>query len=337
MIVTLEAAASREHVDHVVALLKEMGADSYVVETSRLPVIEVLGSARVDRARLEAAPMVSRVLDRAFPLLAGDRQPGEQTDEISLGPGATIGGQRLAVIAGPCSVESRGQLLEIAAAAKEAGAVGLRGGAFKPRTTPYSFQGLGESGLEILAEAREETGLAIVTEVMCCEQVDLVARYADVFQVGSRNMHNSHLLNSVGRQDKPVLLKRGWSSTLEELLMAAEYVMQAGNEKVMLCERGIRTHETHTRNTLDLSIVPAVKAKSRLPIVVDPSHGTGRRDLVIPMSKAAVACGADGLLVEIHVAPDAAWSDAAQTVDVDGFFLMMKELKEIAAVCGREL
>jgi 3-deoxy-7-phosphoheptulonate synthase len=281
--------------------------------------------------------MVDRVVSRSDPILAADRKPDDQTREVPLGCRASVGVRKLAVIAGPCSVESRTQLLEIAAAVKEAGAVALRGGAFKPRTSPYSFQGHGERGLELLALAREETGLAIVTEVLTSEHVGLVARYADVLQVGSRSMHDTHLLTTVGRQDKPVLLKRGWSATLEEFLFAAEYILLEGNRNVILCERGIRTQEEYVRNTLALSIVPEIKRVSTLPIIVDPSHGTGRSHLVAPMSYAAAACGADGLLVEVHTAPDQAWSDGFQALTPEQFAAMMKRLKQFADAAEREL
>jgi 3-deoxy-7-phosphoheptulonate synthase len=281
--------------------------------------------------------MVDRLLDRGQPLLAACRQPGDRTAEVPLGAHARIGGRKLGIIAGPCSVESQQQLLEIAGAVKEAGATGLRGGVFKPRTCPYSFQGIGEPGLEMLARAREETGLAIVTEVMCPEQVELVSRYADVLQVGSRSMHSSPLLTAVGRQEKPVLLKRGWCATLEELLLAAEYIMHAGNRQVILCERGIRSLEEYVRNTLALAVVAEVKQRSTLPIIVDPSHGTGRSHLVTPMSYAAVACGADGLLIEAHIDPAAAWSDGEQSLDLDQFRTLMRGLKAFAEAADREL
>ncbi len=338
MIVVMKPRCSEESLDHVVRLLGEMGTEPCVINNSGQKVVEVLGkSDRLDSNRLESAPMVERVLENAEPILAANRKPGDRTCEVPLGANATVGGKKLAVIAGPCSVETQSQLMEIAAAAKEAGAVALRGGAFKPRTSPYSFQGLGERGLEMLALAREETGLAIVTEVMHGELVDLVAKYADVLQVGSRNMHNSHLLLAVGRQSKPVLLKRGWSATLEEFLQAAEYVMQGGNRNVILCERGIRTHETYVRNTLALAVVPEIKLRSTLPIIVDPSHGTGRSQLVAPMSNAALACGADGLLIEVHGAPPQAWSDGSQSLDPDQFHALMQGLRPFAQACGREL
>jgi len=274
------------------------------------------------------------VLDKADPIRAMKRHPGEPTREIPLGTSGTIGGREIAVIAGPCSVESRNQVMEIAAAVKEAGCTALRGGAFKPRTSPYSFQGLGEEGLELLALAREATGLAIVTEVMTPEDADLVAKYADVFQVGSRSMHVTPILTAVGRQRKPVLLKRGWSATLSEFLLAAEYIMKLGNEDVILCERGIRTHETFTRNTLALAVVPEVKRISTLPIVVDPSHGTGRRHLVAPMSNAAVACGADGLIIEVHRDPDNAWTDGEQSLDFQQLRELTAGLRPFAEATG---
>jgi 3-deoxy-7-phosphoheptulonate synthase len=248
-----------------------------------------------------------------------------------------LGSQRIGVVAGPCAVESRAQLLETAHAVKEAGAIGLRGGAFKPRTSPYSFQGLGEEGLEYLAEAREETGLAVVTEVMSIGHVELVGRYADVIQIGARNMHNFMLLSAAGKAARPVLLKRGWAATMDELLLAAEYIIAAGNEQVILCERGIRTFEEHTRNTLSLATVPALKQVTHLPVMVDPSHGTGHAYLVAPMCRAAVACGADGLLVEVHPDPEHAESDGAQSLTPEAFARVMAEVARLAEAVGRSL
>jgi 3-deoxy-7-phosphoheptulonate synthase len=338
MIVIMKPQSTIDDVGNVVRLLKAMGSVDCILGGTERRVVEVRGlGSRFDRAVLENAPMVEQVLDGAGPIHAADRQEGEQTHEIRLGTGATIGGRKIAVIAGPCSVETQGQLLEIAHAVREAGAIGLRGGAFKPRTTPYSFQGLGERGLEMLALAREQTGLAIVTEVMSRDQVELVAKYADVLQVGSRNMHCSPLLTAVGQQEKPVLLKRGWSATLDEFLNAAEYIMQGGNKHVILCERGIRTFETYVRNTLALSVVPETKRLSRLPIIVDPSHGTGRTHLVGPMSNAAIGCGADGLLIEVHHEPDRAWSDAEQSLGIAQFRAMIKNLERFVAAAGREV
>lgn len=338
MIVVMDPNSSREQIERVVQALHEMGASSHVIRAADRSVIELLEAGpRLDRARLASLPRVEQILERPVPILAVGRKPGERTRAVPLGPRAVVGGPRLAVIAGPCSVEDEGRLLETAAAVAEAGAVGLRGGAFKPRSSPYTFQGHEERGLEMLARAREKTGLAVVTEVMCPEHVSRVQPYADVLQVGSRNMHNTPLLNAVGAQRKPVLLKRGWSATLEEFLLAAEYVLSAGNPDVILCERGIRTHEEYVRNTLALAIVPEVKRISRLPIIVDPSHGTGRAHLVPPMCNAAIACGADGLLIEVHVSPDRAWSDGEQTLDLEQFRSVMANLQRLAQVCGREL
>jgi 3-deoxy-7-phosphoheptulonate synthase len=251
--------------------------------------------------------------------------------------GVRIGGGEIAVMAGPCSVESEEQLVSTARAVKASGAKILRGGAFKPRTSPYSFRGLAEEGLKLLALARQETGLPIVTEVMDPRQLDLVCRYADILQLGSRNMQNYFLLEEVGRCRKPVLLKRGMSSTIEELLFAAEYVMKGGNSSVMFCERGIRTFETSTRNTMDLNAVPLLKRISHLPVIVDPSHGTGHWWMVPPLSKAAIAVGADGLLVEVHCDPQKAWSDGSQTLRPDRFDQMMRELRPVALAVGANL
>jgi 3-deoxy-7-phosphoheptulonate synthase len=248
-----------------------------------------------------------------------------------------VGGDRIAVIAGPCSVESREQMMEAAHAVKAAGATMLRGGAFKPRTLPYSFQGLGEEGLRILAEAREETGLPVVTEAMAPEEVGLVEEYADVLQIGARNMQNYPLLKRVGRACKPVLLKRGLGSTIEELLGAAEYILHGGNPDVILCERGIRTFQKITRFTLDITAVPLLKEVSHLPVVVDPSHGTGHRELVAPMARAAVAAGADGLLIEVHPNPDEAKSDGAQSLRPEGFSSLMRELGPVARAIARSM
>ncbi len=338
MIVVMNPKSSDEHVGRIVDLLTQSGVDSFVVPGRNQKAVEVFGDTKaLDRSALQSAPMVERILDGGDPILASDRQPGDSTFEVPLGNGATIGGRKIGLIAGPCSVEGPDQILEIAKAVKQAGAVALRGGAFKPRTSPYTFQGHGESGLEMLARAREETGLAIVTEVMRCDHVELVAKYADVLQVGSRNMHHTHLLAAVGEQDRPVLLKRGWGATLQEFLLAAEYIMLQGNRNVILCERGIRSYETYVRNTLALAVVPEVKRLSRLPIIVDPSHGTGRSHLVTPMSNAAIACGADGLIIEVHSRPQAAWTDASQTLDCDQFTVLAQGLRAFAGASNRTL
>ena len=251
--------------------------------------------------------------------------------------GVKIGGKKIVVMAGPCSVESREMIIDTAHAVKEAGATILRGGAFKPRSSPYSFQGLGEEGLRYLAEAREQTGLAIITEVMGPDEVDLVGEYTDIFQVGARNTQNYTLLKALGKVNKPVFLKRGISGTLQELLMSAEYILSGGNMQVMLCERGIRTYETATRNTFDINAIPFLKGETHLPIVADPSHGTGKWDLVGAVAKAAVAAGADALMIEVHPDPARAWSDGAQSLTVDRFVKLMNELRPLAEAMGREL
>jgi 3-deoxy-7-phosphoheptulonate synthase len=338
MFVVMERDCSPQDIDRVLEILPSMEAVGHLSEGAEQCVIEVLEAGPgVDRERLEKLPAVARVLDDPQQVFMACHAPNKSTAEVPLGPRAVVGGKRLAVIAGPCSVEDEARLLETAQAVSAAGAVGLRAGAFKPRTAPYSFQGLGERGLEMLARVREQTGLAVVTEVMSVEQIDCVAAVADVLQVGSRNMDNTPLLRGLRKKGKPILLKRSWSATLEEFLLAAEYIRQGGNRHVILCERGIRTFEEYVRNTLALAIVPEVKRVSGLPIIVDPSHGTGKTHLVAPMCRAAVACGADGLLIEVHPSPERAWSDGGQSLDPAAFAEMMKELKNIAAACGREL
>ncbi len=337
MILALKPHCSPQDAESLVSTLEELGLSGYLIAGQSRMHVEVLGASEPSVGDLlKDNPLVEQVLENGALRLAAARVPGEQTREISLGRGVSIG-RRLAVLAGPCSVESPSQIVEVAQAVQEAGAVALRGGAFKPRTSPYSFQGHGERGLEWLALAREQTGLPVVTEVMRGEDVSLVAGYADVLQVGSRNMHNTTLLRAVGQQAKPVLLKRGWSATLEEFLWAAEYVLLEGNTKVILCERGIRTYETYVRNTLALAIVPEIKRISSLPILVDPSHGTGHAHLVAPMSYAAIACGADGLLVEVHSDPKRAWTDGPQTLDFAQFGAMMDGLRRFASAARREL
>lgn len=340
MIVVMQEGCTKEQVSHVVKLVREMRLKDHVIVGTERTVVAVIGDDRFkDRSVLESCPGVDRVVPILAPYKIASRQAHPEPSVIPVGGsmGATVGGKRVCVMAGPCSVEGRNQLLEIAHIVKEHGGTVLRGGAFKPRTNPYEFQGLGEKGLEILAEAREQTGLAIVTEVMSVDQVLLVARYADILQIGTRNMHNFNLLVAVGRTNKPVLLKRGWSSTLDEFLLAAEYIIQAGNPNVILCERGIRTHEEYVRNTLTLAMVPAVKRESHLPIVVDPAHGTGRAYMVPSMCRAAVAAGADGLMVEVHQDPEHALTDGAQSLTPDAFAQMMKETRAVAEAVGREL
>jgi 3-deoxy-7-phosphoheptulonate synthase len=271
---------------------------------------------------------------KPYKLVSREFHPGGTIIEVN---GHKIGGKRIHVMAGPCSVESQAQVLESAVPAKEAGATFLRGGAFKPRTSPYSFQGLGEEGLSFLARAREQTGLGIITEVLDPRDLDVVSRYADILQIGARNMQNFKLLTEVGKLGKPVMLKRGMSATIQEFLLSAEYIASEGNRKIILCERGIRTYETETRNTLDLSAVPVLKQLSHLPVFIDPSHGTGRWDLVAPMALAGIAAGADGLLIEVHSHPEMALSDGAQSLKPEKFAALMRDLKKVAAAVGREM
>ncbi|RLC74587.1 MAG: 3-deoxy-7-phosphoheptulonate synthase, partial [Chloroflexi bacterium] len=330
MIIIMRKDAAKEEIDKVVQRVEELGFRPHLSQGEERTIIGVIGDERRLEPhlfeRMEGVERTVRIL-RPFKLASRDFHP--QDTVISLN-GLRIGDRKVVVMAGPCAVESREQLLETARAVKAAGAHILRGGAFKPRTSPYSFQGLGLRGLELLAEAKAETGLPVVTEVMSPQEVPLVARYADILQIGTRNMQNYRLLEAVGQTSKPVLLKRGLMSTIEELLMAAEYILIQGNHKVMLCERGIRTFETYTRNTLDLSAVPLLKQLTHLPVIVDPSHGTGKWELVGPMAKAAIAAGADGLLIEVHPRPEEALSDGGQSLKPDKFAELMEELRRVA-------
>ncbi|MGC8561224.1 MAG: 3-deoxy-7-phosphoheptulonate synthase [Phycisphaerae bacterium] len=339
MIIVMELGATNQQVEHVTRLLREMGMREHVIVGTERTVVAALGDERkLDVGRMENVPGVEKVMPVLAPYKMASREVQRERSVIPLGGtlGGSVGGKKVGVIAGPCSVEDRTQLLELAHAVKEAGAVGLRGGAFKPRTSPYAFQGLGEKGLEILAEAREKTGLAVVTEVMSIDQVAMVGKYADVFQVGARNMQNYNLLWAVGEQRKPVLLKRGLSATLEEFLLAAEYIMSRGNNQVILCERGIRTFENYCRNTLPLAIVPEVHRVSHLPIVVDPSQGTGHAHLVPDMCRAAVAAGADGLIIECHSDPEHALTDGAQSITPGTLKSTMATLARIAEAIDRQ-
>jgi 3-deoxy-7-phosphoheptulonate synthase len=338
MIVVMKPGSTAAQVEHVVSLVKEMGLKEHVIVGTERTVVAVIGNDRnKDRSAFESVPGVDKVVPILAPYKMASREMKKERSVVAVGNKAGIGGTKIGVIAGPCSVESKQQTLEIAHAVKEAGAVGLRGGAFKPRTSPYAFQGLAEKGLQILAEAREQTGLAIVTEVMAVDQVKLVADYADVLQVGARNMQNFNLLNAVGESTKPVLLKRGMSATLEEFLLAAEYIMAKGNAQVMLCERGIRTYEEYVRNTLALAAVPELHRVSHLPVVIDPSQGTGKSHLVDSMCRAAVAAGADGLIIEVHNDPEHAMTDGAQSITPKQFEEMMKAIKRIALAVDREV
>jgi 3-deoxy-7-phosphoheptulonate synthase len=338
MIVVMKQNANPNQVEHVVKLVKEMGLKEHVIVGTERTVVAVIGNDRFkDRSVLESVDGVDKVVPILAPYKMASTEMKKERSVVALGSKASVGGLKVGVIAGPCSVESKQQTLEIAHAVKEAGAVGLRGGAFKPRTSPYAFQGLAEQGLKILAEAREQTGLAIVTEVMAVDQVKLVADYADVLQVGARNMQNFNLLNAVGESNKPVLLKRGMSATLEEFLLAAEYIMAKGNTQVMLCERGIRTYEEYVRNTLALAAIPELHRLSHLPVVIDPSQGTGKNHLVDSMCRAAVAAGADGLIIEVHNDPEHALTDGAQSITPGQFAEMMKAIRRIALAVDREV
>ncbi len=335
MIVVMNPGAGKEDVEKVTTKLKGMGYGVHLSTGENRTIIGVIGQRREEAAQaMEAMPEVERVvfISRPFKLAGRDFHPDDTVIEIG---DVVIGGPNLVLMAGPCAVESEEQLLEVAKTIKDAGAQIFRGGAYKPRTSPYSFQGLEKTGLEYLQKVREQTGLLIVTEVMDQFTVDEVAGCADIIQVGARNMQNYYLLRELGRIRKPVLLKRGLSATIEEWLMAAEYILSGGNYEVILCERGIRTFEPYTRNTLDLSAVPLVKQLSHLPIIVDPSHGTGLAGLVPAMSRAALAAGADGLMIEVHSNPQEALSDGPQSLRPDQFAALLKELKGVALSVGR--
>jgi len=337
MMVIMQEAATEEQVARVVARVEEVGASAHVSVGERVTVIGVLGDREeLTALPLEAMPGVERVVAilKPYKLVSREFRPVDTVVEVG---GVRLGGGHFCLIAGPCSVESPEQVLAAARAVKEAGGHMLRGGAYKPRTSPYAFQGLGLDGLRMLAAAREETGLPIVTELMDPRDLDDVYEYADVIQVGARNMQNFQLLAEVGRRAKPVLLKRGLSATVEEWLMAAEYVVKEGNRRVILCERGIRTFETATRNTLDLGAVAVVKLASHLPVIVDPSHATGRPELVLPLSLAAVAAGADGVLVETHPNPEHALCDGPQSLPTSAFAEYAARTRELAAWCGKTL
>ena len=339
MLVVMKAQATPEEIQAVCDHIVQLGFRPHPLPGAQRTAIGITGNqGEVNRGNLESLSGVAEVIrvSKAYKLASRDVKE-EDTVVRFAGSNASIGGHNLAVIAGPCSIESREQAFAIAEQVAAAGAQFFRGGAYKPRTSPYAFQGLGIEALKIMAEIREKFGLRIVTEALDSETLDLVAEWADVIQIGARNMQNFSLLKKAGRLRKPVLIKRGMSATLEEFLMAAEYVMSEGNYEVILCERGVRTFTDHARNTLDLSIVPALHHVSHLPILVDPSHGTGRRDSVLPMARAAVAAGADGVMVEVHNHPEAALSDGPQSVYPAQFATMMTELELIAPVVGRHL
>lgn len=338
MIVVMNQNATPDQINKVKEVIEEMGLKHHTIDGTELTVVAVIGEDRKKEPEIfETLPGVQKAMRVLAPykVTAKEVRPGRT--QVKLGENCIIGGKQLQVIAGPCSVESEEQIIETAKAVKEAGATALRGGAFKPRTNPYSFQGHGEDGLKMLATAREETGLPIVTEVMTPTDVELVSKYADCLQIGTRNAQNYKLLEACGTQDKPVLYKRGMSMTLDEFLQAAEYIIAAGNENVILCERGIRTFEKFSRNTYSLSAIVELQHRSHLPVVGDPSHGTGHRHLVPKMSLATVACGADGLALEVHPDPTKAWSDGAQTLAPAEFSKLMHDMARVAESVDREL
>ena len=337
MLIILDKNASLKDISQVVTKVEELGLKPHISKTDERTTIGIVGNENeIPPLTFEKLNGVKNVIPIVQPFKLASREFKSENTQVKLRD-TVIGGKEVVVMAGPCAVENEEQIMQVAKAAKKAGATILRGGAFKPRTSPYSFRGLAEKGLKILKKAREETGLAIVTEVLSCEHVDLVAEYTDIIQIGTRNMQNFALLEAVGKSNKPVLLKRGLMSSLEELLMSAEYILSNGNYQVMLCERGIRTFEKYTRNTLDISAVPLVKKLSHLPIIIDPSHSAGNADLVSALSKAGLAAGADGLIIEVHPDPKKSVSDGAQSLDIEQFEKLMKELKPVAEAVGRKL
>ena len=337
MIVVMKRGATKEQIEHMIERVEALGLKSHPIYGTERTVIAAIGEKRDEhRHSLESGPGVAEVVPILAPYKVASREVKPEPTVIRSGSLA-VGNSHLGMIAGPCSVESEEQMMSVARAVKAAGATALRGGAFKPRTSPYSFQGMKEDGLKILAAARAETGLAVVTEVVADNDVPLVARYADVLQIGARNMQNYRLLEAVGKQGKAVLLKRGPSATMDELLLAAEYVLNAGNPNVMLCERGIRTFESHVRFSLTLSSVPYLHDRTHLPVVVDPSHGTGHTNLVSRMAAASVAAGADGLIVEVHPDPETAQSDGYQSLTFDQFEEMMELCRRVAEAVGKRI
>ena len=337
MIIVTRRGVTEGEIDHIRERIESLGLRTHISRGDSRVVIGCIGDeARLQHIPLLTIPGVEAVHAVMVPYKLAARQFAAGPTRIPFGS-VEVGGPGVVVIAGPCSVEEREVMSKTAEFLASHGAKGLRGGAFKPRTSPYSFQGLGKEGLEILSEVRAESGLPVVTEVMDTRQVELVAEYADALQVGARNMQNFPLLTEVGRTHRPVLLKRGMSATVKDLLLAAEYIMNQGNENVMLCERGIRTFETATRNTFDLAAIPLLKKETHLPVIADPSHGAGRRDLVPALAYAAVAAGADGLIIEAHPDPETAWSDGEQTLDFPEFEALMEGLKPFAAAAGREM
>ncbi|MFA5062754.1 MAG: 3-deoxy-7-phosphoheptulonate synthase [Candidatus Omnitrophota bacterium] len=338
MIIVLRPEATEAQIDHIIEKVKKLGLTPHVSKGTERTIIGVIGPEDVLRVTpLEVFPGIERVMPVLAPYKLVSREFKSDDSIIDLGKGIKIGGKKIPVISGPCAIENIDILRKIAGEVKKAGSMVLRGGAFKPRTSPYSFQGLGENGLKILKQVGDEMGMVTVSEVMDTRDVELMTRYVDVLQIGARNMQNFNLLKEVGMTKRPVLLKRGLSSTIKEMLMSAEYILSGGNFNVILCERGIRTFEDSTRNTLDISAVPVVKQLSHLPIIVDPSHAAGKWGLVGPLSKAAIAVGADGLIIEVHTSPEDAMSDGAQSLIPSNFTSLMGELKNLAKAIGREI
>jgi 3-deoxy-7-phosphoheptulonate synthase len=338
MLVVMQNQATQADIDRVVKTIEEMGYSARPMPGETRTTIGLVGNdGRVDGSRVEALPGVAEIIHVSKPYKQVSREWKGDNTIVTIAPGVSFGGPEIVIIAGPCSVESEEQIVTAARAVRDAGATALRGGAFKPRSSPYSFQGLGKPGLELLALARRETGLPIVTEALDEEGAHIVAEYADCIQIGARNMQNYSLLRAVGRMNKPVLLKRGMAATITDLLMSAEYILAEGNGQVILCERGIRSFDTITRNLFDITAIPIVQRLSHLPMIADPSHGTGLRDKVIPMARAAVAAGADGVLVEVHPNPDRALSDGGQSLFPEQFARLVTELRAITNAIGRSV
>ncbi|MGB2600582.1 MAG: 3-deoxy-7-phosphoheptulonate synthase [Candidatus Omnitrophota bacterium] len=338
MIIVLKPNATKEQVNHLMDKIESLGLKPWLSEGVERSIIGVIGEEDVLRViPLEGVPGVEKVLPILKPYKLASLEYKPEPSQFDLGKGIVIGGQKLVVMAGPCSVETKEMLMDTAESVRKSGAVALRGGAFKPRTSPYSFQGLGEEGLKYMAEAREKTGLLVVSELMDPRHVEMFEKYVDIIQIGARNMQNFNLLKEVGKMRKPVLLKRGIANTIKEFLMSAEYILAGGNSQVILCERGIRTFEDFTRFTLDLNAVPALKSLTHLPVVVDPSHGTGRWGMVSTMSCAAIAAGADGLMIEVHPVPEDAFSDGDQSLLPEKFEKLMQDASKVAEAVGREI
>jgi 3-deoxy-7-phosphoheptulonate synthase len=337
MIIVMKPGVPEKELRAMMDRIKKMKLEPHLLKGTERNVIAVVGDERnLQRQPLEAIPGVEQVMSVLKPYKLASRESKQEATVVKTGC-LEVGGEQLAIIAGPCTVENKSMLLQTARAVKRSGAMGLRGGAFKPRTSPYAFQGLKGKGLQLLTEVRRATGLPVVTEVLDPRDVPAVSRAADVIQIGTRNMQNFELLKAVGRQRKPVLLKRGMAAGIDEFLMSAEYIMSQGNYQVILCERGIRTFNDYTRNTLDLTVIPALKERTHLPVIVDPSHGTGKRDYVLPMARAAIAAGADGLLLEVHPHPERAWIDGHQSLSLDEFDHLMQALKGVAEAVGRKI